>query len=206
MGKQNNKQHNNKKHSSSKQNNRNNDKHKKPRTNEYKDTMNSSSNKPNTSSKSNTTTSKLSSLQQQFSKKLNGARFRLINEDLYTSSGSDAFAKFQAEPELFDVYHEGFREQASHWPENPLDKLIEWIRKKHSGASIADMGCGDAVLASSLSATNKVYSFDLVSKNNHVIAADIANVPLQSNSVDIVVFCLSLMGSNIPDFLNEAYR
>lgn len=68
------------------------------------------------------------------------------------------------------------------------------------------MGCGDAVLASSLTSTNKVYSFDLVSKNDTVIAADIANVPLQSNSVDIVVFCLSLMGSNIPDFLTEAYR
>jgi ribosomal RNA-processing protein 8 len=53
--------------------------------------------------------------------------------------------------------------------------------------------------------SSDVCSSDL-SKNNHVIAADIANVPLQSNSVDIVVFCLSLMGSNIPDFLNEAYR
>lgn len=68
------------------------------------------------------------------------------------------------------------------------------------------MGCGDALLASSLSSTNKVYSFDLVSKNETVIAADIANVPLQNNSVDIVVFCLSLMGSNISDFLSEAHR
>jgi len=40
------------------------------------------------------------------------------------SSGSVAFAKFQADPELFDVYHEGFREQASHWPENPLGKTL----------------------------------------------------------------------------------
>jgi len=68
------------------------------------------------------------------------------------------------------------------------------------------MGCGDAVLGTSLSSTNKVYSFDLVSKNDKVIAADIANVPLQNNSVDIVVFCLSLMGSNISDFLTEAHR
>ena len=68
------------------------------------------------------------------------------------------------------------------------------------------MGCGDAVLGASLSSTNKVYSFDLVSKNDNVIAADIANVPLQNNSVDIVVFCLSLMGSNISDFLTEAHR
>ena len=68
------------------------------------------------------------------------------------------------------------------------------------------MGCGDAVLGTSLSSSNKVYSFDLVSKNDNVIAADIANVPLQNNSVDIVVFCLSLMGSNISDFLTEAHR
>jgi ribosomal RNA-processing protein 8 len=68
------------------------------------------------------------------------------------------------------------------------------------------MGCGDAVLGTSLTSSNKVYSFDLVSKNDNVIAADIANVPLQNNSVDIVVFCLSLMGSNISDFLTEAHR
>jgi len=66
------------------------------------------------------------------------------------------------------------------------------------------MGCGDAVL--SISVPNKVYSFDLVSTTDRVIACDISNVPLKNESVDIVIFCLSLMGTNIGEFLREAHR
>jgi ribosomal RNA-processing protein 8 len=53
---------------------------------------------------------------------------------------------------------------------------------------------------------NVVHSFDLVAKTSGVVACDIAHVPLPDNSVDIVVFCLSLMGTIISDFLKEAYR
>ena len=66
------------------------------------------------------------------------------------------------------------------------------------------MGCGDARLAKSVNQT--VYSFDLVSISDDVIATDIAHVPLSNESVDIVVFCLSLMGTNIGDFILEASR
>ena len=93
----------------------------------------------------------LSLLQQKFAKKLEGSRFRQLNEQLYTSKGVDAFSSFQATPSLFETYHEGFREQASHWPENPLNTIIAWVRKKHPRAVIADMGCGDARLAMELS-------------------------------------------------------
>ena len=151
--------------------------------------------------------SKLSALQQQFAKKLEGSRFRVINERLYTTEGATAFAEFQAQPELFQAYHEGFREQASHWPVNPLHAIIDWIRRKHPRAVVADMGCGDAKLAESLQGTgNVVHSFDLVSVNPRVTACDIAHTPLSDTSVDIAVFCLSLMGTNIGDFLKEAYR
>jgi ribosomal RNA-processing protein 8 len=146
----------------------------------------------------------LSALQAKFAKKLDGARFRMINEMLYTSRGDAALDAFRKDPKLFDIYHEGFREQASKWPENPLDRIIGWIKKKHPNAIIADLGAGDARLAQSVN--NTVHSFDLVSKSPLVIAADIANLPLANSSVDIVVFCLSLMGTNIADFLKEAHR
>lgn len=148
----------------------------------------------------------LSLLQQKFSKKLDGARFRVINEKLYTSRGDEAFQLFQSDPEQFHIYHKGFREQSSAWPYNPLDGIIDWIRSEHKLSVIADMGCGDARLASSVS--NKVHSFDLVASNPGVpvVACDIAHVPLQDCSVDIVVFCLSLMGTNVYDFIREAYR
>jgi len=151
--------------------------------------------------------SKLSALQQKFAKKLEGSRFRVINERLYTTPGSTAFEEFQAQPSLFNAYHEGFRAQASGWPVNPLHPIIEWIRKKHPRTVVADMGCGDALLAEALQGGgHTVHSFDLVSVNPRVTACDIAHTPLADASVDVVVFCLSLMGTNIGDFLSEAFR
>ena len=159
---------------------------------------------PASSSSSASGTKGLSALQATFKKKLEGAKFRMINEVLYTSRGEKSFDTFQKDPKLFDIYHEGFREQASHWPDNPLTIIINWLKSKHSKAIIADLGAGDAELAQSV--TNKVHSFDLISKNDRVVAADIAHLPLPDCSVDIAIFCLSLMGTNIGDFLREAYR
>ncbi len=116
----------------------------------------------------------LSSLQQQFAKKLEGARFRTINESLYTTRGDEAFSDFQADPAQFEIYHVGFREQAAGWPYNPLDGIINWIKKSHSNKIIADLGCGDARLAKSV--TNTVHSFDLVSNDPVVVACDLERV------------------------------
>ena len=60
------------------------------------------------SSKSN-----LSQLQQKFKDKLDGARFRSLNEKLYTCRGEAAFEEFQSQPELFILYHEGYKKQVS---------------------------------------------------------------------------------------------
>ncbi len=145
-----------------------------------------------------------SQLQNKFAKKLQGSRFRIINENIYTKRGEESFREFTNNPILFEIYHTGFREQASQWPENPLDGIIKWIQKCDKNLMIADMGCGDAKLAKSVE--QKVFSFDFVSTSPEVIAADIAHVPLDNESVDIVVFCLSLMGTNIGDFILEAHR
>ena len=53
--------------------------------------------------------SKLSNLQEKFQKKLEGARFRSINESLYTTNGSESFLEFQKNPTMFELYHQGFR-------------------------------------------------------------------------------------------------
>lgn len=49
-------------------------------------------------------------------------------------------------------------------------------------------------------------SFDLVKANEFVEVCDIAEVPLRDQSIDIAVFCLSLMGSNFLAFIEEACR
>lgn len=149
------------------------------------------------------TSKKKGSLIDHFKKQLSGGKFRMLNEKLYSISGKDALKLFKKDPSLFNIYHEGFREQVKSWPINPVDLFINKI-KKYPKAIIGDFGCGDAKISQCVK--NKVYSFDLVAKNEHVIACDISHVPLEDNSLDISIFCLSLMGTNCNEFLYEAYR
>jgi hypothetical protein len=60
----------------------------------------------NTSSSSEKGSKGLSNLQQSFQKKLEGARFRVINERLYTCPGSEAFEEFQKNKSLFNTVSE----------------------------------------------------------------------------------------------------
>eukprot|EP01084_Bolivina_argentea_P181683 313753_1 len=71
---------------------------------------------------------KLSKLQQKMSRSLSGAQFRSLNQELYTQPSATSFAKFVAEPKLFDIYHCGFREQVAKWPINPLNVIVKWIK------------------------------------------------------------------------------
>ena len=67
-------------------------------------------------------------LNNRMSCQLNAARFRYINEQLYTCSGSDAAELFSNDRESFDVYHTGFQSQVGKWPVNPVDVMIDYIR------------------------------------------------------------------------------
>jgi ubiquinone/menaquinone biosynthesis C-methylase UbiE len=51
-----------------------------------------------------------------------------------------------------------------------------------------------------------VHAFDLVAVNARVTACDMSNVPLADATLDVALFCLSLMGTNCLDFLREAAR
>ena len=138
---------------------------------------------------------------------------------LYTSDSSWAFREFKKHPELFDQYHEGFRNQVESWPTNPVHVIVRWIQKyasknfkKNQQVIIADFGCGEAKLAEQLLTSTqkeqfKVHSFDLVANGNKFITpCDIANTPLENESIDIGIFCLALMGTNLHDFIKEAHR
>jgi ubiquinone/menaquinone biosynthesis C-methylase UbiE len=104
---------------------------------------------------------------------------------------------------------------------NPVDVIIDQLKHLPKTTVIADLGCGDAMIAQTLK-KHKVLSFDLIAKNELVTACDISKVkkkipsmslmsyvsqlPLEANSVDVVVFSLSLMGTNYLEFLKEAHR
>jgi ribosomal RNA-processing protein 8 len=171
----------------------------------------------------------VSKLQAQMRERLAGGQFRYINELLYTQTGRESFAMMQRDPSMFDAYHSGFRSQTTGWPQNPLDVMLAEIRRgaPRGGATIADFGCGDARLAATLTAKQQqpassssssssaplakpftVHSFDLVAPpgNKFIMACDMARVPLPAASVDVAVFCLSLMGTDYLAFLAEGAR
>jgi len=75
----------------------------------------------------------------------------------------------------------------------------------NSPVVVADFGCGDAKLARAFPKV-KVHSFDFVAVNQYVTAGDMAHTSLANGSVDIAVFCLSLMGTNLQSFIKEANR
>lgn len=189
---------------------------------------------------------KLTALQQKMMEKLSGSRFRWINEQLYTTTSEEAVKIIQEQPELFDEYHSGFRNQVKSWPQNPVDTFVSNVRfrmlkpigapggipgQRDGTVVIADMGCGEANFALELSKYQEeleqeekkrlkgkkhakpkklpkfeVHSFDLKKANDRVTVADIKNVPLEDESVNVVVFCLALMGTNFLDFIKEGLR
>ncbi|KRY78188.1 Ribosomal RNA-processing protein 8 [Trichinella pseudospiralis] len=143
-------------------------------------------------------------LKTRLCSKLQGSYFRWINEMLYTSSSEEAAKLFSEDPHSFARYHEGYELQVAKWPVNPLDMLVNWFQKKPKSWTVSDMGCGNAKLQSLIK--QKVYSFDFVALNPNVIACDMSHVPLSDENVDVCIFSLSLMGSNIADYILESNR
>ena len=80
--------------------------------------------------KANDKNIQLTTLQASMRDKLTSARFRHLNQNLYTTSSSDSFRHFQQHPELFEEYHEGFRRQVASWPENPVDGYIRDVEQR----------------------------------------------------------------------------
>lgn len=120
----------------------------------------------------------LTPLQQKMRAKLSSARFRHINEILYTTPSAASHSLFASQPEMYSEYHVGFRQQVQVWPENPVDVFIRVLQdrskikferghnKKWNNAekgllslprdredgvcTVADLGCGDAKIAGAI--------------------------------------------------------
>ncbi|ORY82634.1 methyltransferase-domain-containing protein [Protomyces lactucae-debilis] len=157
----------------------------------------------------------LTAMQRKMASKLSGARFRWINEKLYTSTGADALALISEQPDMFEAYHAGFREQVKDWPSNPVDVYkgrLEALLNEGKRHVVADLGCGEAKISERIRQLDpkgkvvQVRSFDLLAANDRIEACDIAHLPLKNGTVDIAIFCLALMGTDFVRFLQEAHR
>ncbi|XP_050362490.1 uncharacterized protein LOC126781611 [Nymphalis io] len=143
-------------------------------------------------------------LRERMLERLKAAKFRFLNEKLYTSTGADAQKLFEEDPTAFQTYHEGYQQQMKKWPVKPLDVIIQRIQKMPKSYTVADMGCGEAELARR--AAQRVRSFDLVARAPAVEACDVTRTPLAAAQTDVAVYCLALMGTELTRYLLEANR
>ncbi|KAG0149454.1 hypothetical protein CROQUDRAFT_59217 [Cronartium quercuum f. sp. fusiforme G11] len=166
-------------------------------------------------------------VQNLLSSSLSGSRFRVLNETLYTSTGPEAAQLFSNELPSTDpnpnfvAYHQGFRKQTKHWPQNPVNVIATALRTEYGDRDgretvmVADLGCGEAPLAK-IFPVFRVMGYDLVAdREGWVVAAECSTkVPLpgcqadsvQNAAMDVVVCCLSLMGTNWVGIILEARR
>ncbi|KAL4875301.1 methyltransferase-domain-containing protein [Aspergillus karnatakaensis] len=95
---------------------------------------------------------------------------------------------------------------------DPKARGLALPRRPQGTCTIADLGCGDAQLHRALIPNSrklnlKLHSFDLhAPKDSPITKADISNLPIEDGSVDVAIFCLSLMGTNWVSFVEEAWR
>ena len=68
-------------------------------------------------------------LKQKLIDSLKGSRFRYLNEQLYKTTGDEAKKLFKEDPNAFTAYHEGYRHQLQQWEMDPLNRIINNIRK-----------------------------------------------------------------------------
>ncbi|KAH7379552.1 methyltransferase-domain-containing protein [Pyrenochaeta sp. MPI-SDFR-AT-0127] len=69
----------------------------------------------------------LTPLQRSMRSKLASARFRHLNESLYTKPSAESLDIFKDDPSMFEDYHRGFAQQVEVWPENPVDGYVNSI-------------------------------------------------------------------------------
>ncbi|KAG9385734.1 Ribosomal RNA-processing protein 8 [Pyrenophora tritici-repentis] len=69
----------------------------------------------------------LTPLQRSMRSKLASARFRHLNEALYTKPSADSASLFKEDPSMFEDYHRGFAQQVEVWPSNPVDSYVNSI-------------------------------------------------------------------------------
>jgi ribosomal RNA-processing protein 8 len=144
----------------------------------------------------------LTSMQRAMRDKLIGARFRHLNETMYTSSNAANLKLFSQHPDMWRDYHAGFSQQVQSWPENPIDHFIAECRSRaalrgpqkgqpnghrmikplprcrNPIRTIIDMGCGDAKFGRAFEQKERktlklrIRSFDLQKTDAEVEVAD----------------------------------
>lgn len=92
-------------------------------------------------------------------------------------------------------------------PRNLIIKELDAIKTKRKKI-VVDMGCGKADISKRFKDDKRFQfiNFDHIACDETVIARDISNTELDSNSFDVAILSLAMWGSNCKDYIKEAYR
>jgi hypothetical protein len=115
--------------------------------------------------------------------------------------------RMQKDPQEWIQYHRQLNEKRKSWSIDPLDIIIARLKTMSSRLKIGDFGCGTAKIMEEIG-SERVISFDHVAINDKVIECDMKSVSehVDDDSLDVIVFSLSLMGKNWQDYIIEAKR
>lgn len=128
-----------------------------------------------------------------------------MNNRWYAAESSVTHDRLVNNPEEWAHYHTLYRQLRESWPVVPFKEEINWLLER-DGLVVGDFGCGEAFIAAEAGSKHTIHSFDHVAIDKRVIACDIAHVPLEDQTLDLAIFCLSLMGANFTDYIREAHR
>ena len=131
--------------------------------------------------------------------------FSRMNARWNTSYSDTTYKRLQGNPEEWMQYHTLYQAARKTWSVTPYEEAIKWLEKR-SNLVVADLGCGEALLAKALAGRHTVHNFDFIAINDSVIECDISHLPLEDACLDVAMFNLSLMGLNITDYIREAAR
>jgi superfamily II DNA or RNA helicase len=141
------------------------------------------------------------------------SKFGEINKSWNKSTSKNLHTEIKKNPSVWKDYHKMYTESRKRWKKEgvaiPYEKYADYINVigSNNNWTIADFGCGEDHMRTLID-TNRhtLISLDHYAANDDVMVCDMANTPLDDESVDHVFFSLSLMGSNYKDYLREAFR
>lgn len=166
-------------------------------------------------------------LQQKKKLSLDSGIFRYINNKLYTLSSKDFLVELDNNKkiEYSKCYHENYRKQISSWPKHPVDEISTFLKSQPESLTVFDLGCGTCDLYNKLKNIHKVISIDFgdfedlllevpiyenvkeVLAKGGFIKRNVTDLSeFDAQSADAIVFSLSLMCKDWPDYIASAHR
>lgn len=126
-----------------------------------------------------------------------------MNKKWNTSNSKTTHDRLKEDKSEWFKYHKLYSDARKNWTEIPY-KVIANIIKARPEWIVGDFGCGENLLSKEI--PNKVLSFDHVAIDETVTVCDLTNIPIENAILDVVVFSLSLMGTNYKEYFKEAHR